>query len=744
MEVVAYWLLTLLAGQVVADAVPLRWGLVERLAAAALLGVVGSTIVGFLLAFWLGVGPGAALGGPAALLLIGVGARWPVWRRRAMAGPARWRGRLESELLEQHLFWAIGVGLVLGVGLWLIFTRTMTETAGGGLLTASNVWADWSVHTSYVQSFLLGHNLPPMDSLEAATKMRYPFLVDFQPALLESLGQNLYGALDMASFVVCWAATILIWHLALRVTSRPVAATIALSLVLLGGGLGFYGAYSDGCQQLAKTQADFDATSCTHLDSGTPGAVVSFVAHIPTELTHLPRSYDGEGPAAPSITDLEWYEPLLVYWMPQRDFAFGMGMVALVAILLWEAVRERRRGTLLAAGVVGATLPFFNPFGFMVAGLLGFWWLLRRRWGAGLVAYLVPLLALGLPPLWSVISGPHGQLNGPVGSNLFPQVDLGWLSHAATVCTSAQFHSLGGQAAGCDAIYLAGSSASTVAEYLLHTLSQPSFYTSFAGFWISNTGIFTILALALTVLCLVPGRVREECRKLGLIGFWAPFWAIFLLANLVVTQPWNWDNTKLLSYWYMGAAIPIAWLLVAAPRRLLGRILAGLAVASLVLSGLLSLDAAFVGQSDYSQAPPSGSQVTFGGAAEEQVAAVVKAKTSPKAVFLTEGQPNDPVTTLAGRSVVLAYDGWLWSYGQPLSGRYDAVEAMYAGCPSGSKCQVGSLLRRYRVSYGEVESGDYNNIRLNQAWYQNQDLPVLVRSGGYVIYDVRSLWSRPS
>jgi hypothetical protein len=93
---------------------------------------------------------------------------------------------------------------------------------------------------------------------------------------------------------------------------------------------------------------------------------------------------------------------------------------------------------------------------------------------------------------------------------------------------------------------------------------------------------------------------------------------------------------------------------------------------------------------------------------------------------------------------VLAYDGWLWSYGQPLSGRYDAVEAMYAGCPSGSKCQVGSLLRRYRVSYVEFESGDYNNIRLNQAWYQNQDLPVLVRSGGYVIYDVRSLWSRPS
>jgi hypothetical protein len=742
MEVAAYWLLTLLAGQVVADAVPLRWGLVERMAAAALLGVVGSTIIGYVLALWLGVSAGAALGGPAVLLLVGLSARGPGWLRRARAGPARWRRSLAGGLEERHLPWAMGVGISLGAVLLFIFTRTLSESAGGGLVSAGNVWADWSVHASYAQSFLLGHNVPPLDSLEAATKMRYPFLVDFQPALLESLGQNLYGALDMASFVVSWAATILIWHLALRLTNRPLAATIAVTLVLLGGGLGFYGAYADGCQQLATTQAGFDASSCTHIDAGTPGAVVSFIGHIPAELTHLPRSYDGQGPATPTIQDLEWYEPLLVYWMPQRDFAFGMGMVALIAMLVWEAVQERRRGILIAAGVMAAALPFFNPFGYMVAGLLGLWWLGRRWWGAGLAAFVVPLLALGLPQIWLVISGPHGQLNGPVGSNLFPQVDLGWLSHATTICTSVQFHGPGG-GVGCDAIYLAGSSPATIAEYVVSTLSQPSFYTSFAGFWISNTGMFTLLALALTGLCVVPGRIRDECRKLGLIRFWAPFWVIFLMANLVVTQPWNWDNTKLLSYWYLGAAIPVAWLLVTVPRGLAGRIISGLVVASLVLSGVLSLDAAFVGQSNLAQAPVSGAQVTFAGTPEQQVAAVVRVRTSPKAVFLTEGQPNDPVTILAGRSVVLAYDGWLWSYGQPLRHRYDAVEAMYAGCSVGARCTVASLLREFRVSYVEFEPGDYNDIKLNRAWYESQDVPVLVRSGGYVIYDVRSLWARP-
>jgi len=149
-----------------------------------------------------------------------------------------------------------------------------------------------------------------------------------------------------------------------------------------------------------------------------------------------------------------------------------------------------------------------------------------------------------------------------------------------------------------------------------------------------------------------------------------------------------------------------------------------------------------VGQSNLAQAPVSGAQVTFAGTPEQQVAAVVRVRTSPKAVFLTEGQPNDPVTILAGRSVVLAYDGWLWSYGQPLRHRYDAVEAMYAGCSVGARCTVASLLREFRVSYVEFEPGDYNDIKLNRAWYESQDVPVLVRSGGYVIYDVRSLWSR--
>ncbi len=732
--IVAYWLLVELAGLAMLRVIPLTWKPVERLAAALAVGVVASTIVSFLLALAVGVRAEVAILGPALVLLGFTAPRWRVlfgWRlpRKSPISLERLRG------LPAETRWSIGIATLLGVGFWLLFRGALYQGADGALLANSHVWADWAVHSSYVQSFFYGHNLPPTDILESATAMRYPFLVDFQPALLETLGQNLYGSLDISSWLIAWAAATLIWHLAVRVTKRPGAASVALALVLLGGGLGFAAVYSDGCQQLATTVAGFSSGACTHLSSSTPAAAVRFLEHLPTELTHLPRSYDGEGPSASALPDLQWYEPLLVYWMPQRDFAFGMALVSLVAILLWEAIGRRSRVLLVSGGAIGAALPFFNPFGYLVVGLLGLFWLARRHWGKGLAAYLLPLVMIGAPQLWFVVSGPHGQLGGPVGTNLFPQLDLGWLSHAAFACTAAQFRAN----SPCDSLYFAGSSPATLMAFAVHTLRQPAFYGGFLGFWISNTGIFGLLALAVAALALIPGRLRNQLREGQLLTFGAPFWLLFVLANVVVTQPWNWDNTKLLSYWYLGAAIPVAWLLTSG-RTIWARVLAGLAVASLVASGALSLDAAFVGQSNLSSSPPSGASATFASGPAQRVGAVVRAHTKPSAVFLTEGQPDDPVTSLAGRQTVLGYDGWLWSYGQPLARRFQAVEEMYAGCPPIGGCHLGALLRQYHVSYVEFEPGDYNNLPVNLKWFRAQHLPILVQTGGYVIFKVTRLW----
>ena len=727
-----YWLLVLAAGSALVDVVPLDWRLAERLAASLLVGVVASTLLSLGLALWWGVGPGAALASPALLLGGAAGAR----ARRPWLGPPGWRDWLSRQWDRTGARTGLLVTVLVGGIFYLIFSRALVDTGGSISASYPTVWSDWSVHASYAQSFLLGHNLPPRDTLEAATGLRYPFLPDFQSALLKALGQNLVGALDVPSWLVSWSSAVLLWHLAYRVTRRSFAATVALLLATLGGGLGFVGLYGDGCQQLAHTAAGFNAHTCTSLSLGTPAAVAAFAAHLPTELTHLPRSYDGQNQSDPPVADLKWYEPLLAFWLPQRDLAYGMGLVALLSLLLWEAYRGRRRRLLLAAGVGAAALPWFNPFGYLVVLLLGLWWLGRQRWWRGLGLYLLPLLLLGLPRMLYVVAGPHGELANPVGTNLYPQLDVGWLAHAAAACTATQFN----QGAVCDSLYLAGSSPLTAASYLAQSLSNPAVWGETAGFWLANTGIFTLLALLLLVLRRAPTRIRAELKDLELIRFWAPFWLLFLIGNLVITQPWNWDNTKLLDYWYVGAAIPIAWLLCAVSSRGWGRVLPSLAVLSLVLSGLLSMDLALIGQSSPFQSPTVSAHLAFVGAQEETVAKAVLRRTAPGAIFLTEGQPTEPVSVLAGRTVVLAYDGWLWSYGQPLRTRLRAVEAMYAGCPPTGACAVGRLLRAYDVSYVEFEPGDYNNITANLAWYEAQRLPVLVHTSSYLILDVRSLW----
>ena len=723
----AYWVLVAAAGWGLTAFIRLRWRPFERLAAAALVGQVGSTLAGFALAIPLGPGPAAALGPPAAIAALTLG-----WRRgRLRPDPDRIRRGVRTSAFR----WSLVVVLATGLGSWFLFAHALQVGPHGTLVAAANLWGDWSVHTSYAQSFHLGHNLPPTDSVEAGTSLRYPFLVDFQPALLEGLGQNLAGALDMTSFAVAWAAMVLIFQLASRVTRRSAAGALALGLVLFGGGLGFVGAYGDGCQQLAVSRPGFDSAACTHLGAATPSAVVAFIGHLPTELTHLPRFYDGQQQADPPLPDLQWYEPLLVYWLPQRDFAFGMGLVALGLSCLWAATRRRRLSLAVCAGVVAAAAPLFNPFGYLFLGLAAIWWTWRRRWWRGMAGFLLPAGLLGLPQLGFEVSGPHGSASGPLGPNLFPALDLGWLSHASQTCTAAQFH-----AGPCAALFLAGSSPLVIARYLAQTLSRPSFYGAFLGFWLSNTGAFTVLAAALVALVVWRSRPGTRARRLQLLSFWGPGWAAFLLANVVITQPWNWDNTKLLSYWYLVAAIPVAWLLTQVPRGAWLRGLAAAATVSLVLSGVLAEVAGLEGRSSVLQTPPTGATAALAGAPELQVARAVELRTSPRAVFLTEGQPNDPVTSLAGRAAVLGYYGWLWSYGQPLASRYRAVQLMYAGCPKSGPCAVGALLARYRVSYVEFEPGDYNQIQVNLAWYRAQHLPVVASAPGYVIFDVRRLW----
>ena len=73
-------------------------------------------------------------------------------------------------------------------------------------------------------------------------------------------------------------------------------------------------------------------------------------------------------------------------------------------------------------------------------------------------------------------------------------------------------------------------------------------------FWLKNLGLFVPLSLVAlmrgdTHWRLMPDvSSRASCR-------------VFVIANVVVFQPWAWDNTKVLAYWFLAGCILVAALL---------------------------------------------------------------------------------------------------------------------------------------------------------------------------------------
>ena len=275
---------------------------------------------------------------------------------------------------------------------------------------------------------------------------------------------------------------------------------------------------------------------------------------------------------------------------------------------------------------------------------------------------------------------------------------------------------------------------------VLRTAVDPGFW----WFWVFNNGVVVIVAVLLTAYAALHGlsSVRERVRfthlraRVGaavpdaLLRFSLPFVAIFAVCNVVVFQTWDWDNTKLLAYWYLGGALLTAAVLVhwlrGGTRR---RVAAGLMLASLLAAGGLNL-------TRYVRDPHI--PYTWASAADRELAAAVDARTPKNAVFLTEGNPTDPLLTLAGRTAVSGYAGWLYSYGIDTGMRPQDSAAILAGCDATpAPCQVTELLRKYRIDFVEVCFDATNPLCSGAAWF-GRTYQLVARSSAVSVYDVRS------
>jgi hypothetical protein len=705
--------LTLASGAALCGLVRTRLRLLERSLVAIVAGVVIGAAMTYGLALALGLNVGTVLAGPAitgvAAVVIGQFAGNPLrpWIDAWNESRARWQSRAP-------LFVATVAGTVAAAGIFAaIFAHTIFQAGGSLEAGYSTVWADWSQHLTTEASFAVASNLPPVNPLLSGTPLLYPFLPDFHAATLMTLGLSPGAALAIPGAVLALVCALLVVALAMRLGLGAGAGVVAAVICFIGGGLGFVGVFGDAC-----TNHGFAASQCTlpyvltHPGDALP-VIGGTLRDLPGVISAQPRAYDAllTAAAQKTLPNLQWYTPLLAWWLPQRTILYGFSAALSALIVVFAARGDGRRsawGAFGLAGVLLGLLPLVHVQTLIAAGVILLVLLLvypRVEW----VALIGAAAVIAGPRMLQLLLGPHGS---SAFGNAYPWIEPGWLAN-----NGAEAAPGGGPA-------------------------------EWWRFWVFNLGVAVPLSAIVVIaaaLRLMPSRVGAIGRRLTspfpapLLSFFLATMLIFIACNFIVFQSWDWDNTKLLVYWYLAVALLVGALAASWWRRWWRGVAAFSMVGSVVLTGVLvGLRLLPWTPSDRSITGP----YEIASADERALASTIETTTAKDAVFLTFGRPNDPLLALAGRTGVMGYYGWLWSYGVDFGTRYDDVRRMYQGCGDPTSCPIPGLLRRYHISYVEIDDRLQSAGAIEPAagldWWRSQGFNVVGRADHIVVYEVRS------
>jgi len=346
-------------------------------------------------------------------------------------------------------------------------------------------------------------------------------------------------------------------------------------------------------------------------------------------MSNLPREYTH----LEKLANIEWINIITSQVIPQRGFLMGFPLVILIYWWLYKYWDKRDKKSLLGAGVLTGLLALVHAHSVMiilvVGGVLGLMELVKAKKRLEAIKrwlwFLVPVVVIG----GSQIGGFFGSSLGTKG---FVTWQPGWL----------------GIKRGDNLIW----------------------------FWIKNLGLMMVWSV---------GGMKLAHKKLR--QFSVGFWGVFILANLWIFQPWEWDNTKFIVHWYLMACvlggIMITRGLKAKNKLVKAAVLLGFEIT--ILAGFLDIWRL----SQYEQR-----RIRFWNNEQLEMADWVRKETAPEARFVTADNHDHWLPTLTGRKTVMGYKGWLWTYGMDYSKQAEAVESVFKG-----GAETETAMEEYGIDY---------------------------------------------
>jgi hypothetical protein len=187
--------------------------------------------------------------------------------------------------------------------------------------------------------------------------------------------------------------------------------------------------------------------------------------------------------------------------------------------------------------------------------------------------------------------------------------------------------------------------------------------------WI-NFGVILPMLLAVFFFALLSENFRRKYPWTLHMALTAVLF--FALVQLIRFQPWDYDNNKLLVFFQFFAAPALVaffiWLME--HKKTLG-------ASALIVFFLLGTHSGFMDIIPRLLVPEKRSPVIFDKNAVA-LADYVRKNIKPNEMILTGSTHLNPISSLAGRPVLVGYPGWLWTRGLDYSKRENDIKSFYA------------------------------------------------------------------
>ncbi len=557
-------------------------------------------------------------------------------------------------------FQDIAFYFLLMILMYFFFERAVFQNKRGVFTGAAHNLGDLPLHLGIIYSFTDGDNFPPENPSFAGTRLTYPFMVDFVTACLAKLGSDVVEAIFWQNLFLIFSVILLLDYLVFKITNNKVAGKLSVLILFFCGGFGFVEFFRD------------------YYKDGR--GITEFLWNLPNDYTI--RS-----------SGLRWGNSLTTLFITQRSLLMGFPLTLGILTYIWwlfssgkverfVSFDNQNLETTRNSEITKIFLPAENLVSAVFFGLLA---------GSLVLIHVHSLLVLFL--VCAVL--------------FFFRIERWkeWILFGFSVCLVAvpQF------------LFLMSRSAVNTKNFIGWNFGWDKGDENFFIFWFTNLGLFIPLLLISLLLTLK----NKESEKLI---FYIPFALCFLIANVIKLAPWQWDNVKVLIYWFTGS-LPFVALLLA-------RMFEAKKPTMMFLALICLISLTFAGGLDVWRT--ASRQISYEVFSKDAVsiAEMIKQKTAPDALFLNAPTYNSAVV-LSGRRSLIRYLAHLSSYGIDYGEREEDVKKIYKG-----SAEADLLIDKYGIDYVMISPEEYANLSLiNEDYFQK--FPIIAQIGAYKVYKVR-------